>query len=218
MKWSVGTDCVPNVPHVGKRKPTLDLCKTRWAERHNAYQHFYQAFTYIVKALEVIGYRRHLNKYGDLYADWDPANHTEAQQIAADGIISFTFIIGFLTVYRYLSHLNGITVTLPWATCDIMKAHQLIASVTTTYKEERKNVDSGFSDIYAQSERMANAVGTTVGMPRLTGRQQHRTNPVSSTPLDYIFQKSVLPFHLLTTSSLPWNFSSLNQLLLHLHC
>ena len=164
-----------NVLHVGKRKPLLDRCKTRWAERHNAQQHFYQAFTYIVEALEVIGYRRHLNKYGDLYADWDPANHTEAQQIVAS-ITSFTFINGFLTVYQYLSHLNGITVKLQRAACDIMEAHQLIASVTTTYKEERKNVDSGFSDIYAQSEWMANAVGTSVGMPRITGRQQHRTN------------------------------------------
>ena len=35
-------------------------------------------------------------------------------------------------------------------------AHQLIASVTTIYKEEWKNVDSGFSDITAQSEQIAN--------------------------------------------------------------
>ena len=48
---------------------------------------------------------------------------------------------------------------------DIVEAHQLIAAVTTTYKEEQKNVDSGFSAIYAQSEQMADAVGTSVGMP-----------------------------------------------------
>ena len=34
-------------------------------------------------------------------------------------------------------------------------AHQLIASVTTIYKEEWKIVDSGFSDITAQSEQIA---------------------------------------------------------------
>ena len=33
-----------NVPDAGRRKPLLDLCKTRWAERHSAYQHFYQTF------------------------------------------------------------------------------------------------------------------------------------------------------------------------------
>ena len=29
--------CTSNVIAVGKRKPLIDLCKTRWAERHSAY-------------------------------------------------------------------------------------------------------------------------------------------------------------------------------------
>ena len=128
-----------NVPHVGKRKPLLDLCKSWWAERHIAHQHFYQAFTctYIVEALELIGYRCHPTSYGDLYADWDPANYTEAQQILAS-ITSFPFIIGFLTVYQYLylSHFTDITVKLQCKAGDIIEAHQLTASVTTTYNEE----------------------------------------------------------------------------------
>lgn len=62
-----------------------------------------------------------------------------------------------------------------------MEAHQLIASVTTTHKEEQKNVvDSGFSGTYALGERMANTVATSVGIPQITGRQQHCTNPVSN--------------------------------------
>ena len=36
-------------PHDTRRKSLLVLCNTRWAERHKAYQHFYQAYTYIVK-------------------------------------------------------------------------------------------------------------------------------------------------------------------------
>lgn len=32
-----------NVIDPGKRKPLLDYCKTRWAERQSAFQHFYQA-------------------------------------------------------------------------------------------------------------------------------------------------------------------------------
>ena len=44
-----------NVEDQAKRKPLLDLCKTRWAERHCAYQHFYQAFVFLVEALEMIG-------------------------------------------------------------------------------------------------------------------------------------------------------------------
>lgn len=69
-------------------------------------------------------------------------------------------------------NLDWITVKLQQTACDIMEAHQLIACVTTTYKEGRKNVaDSGFSGIYTQSERMANAVASSVGMPQITDQQ-----------------------------------------------
>ena len=105
-----------------------------------------------------------MNTYGDLYADWDTAKHTEAQQIVVS-ITSFIIITGFLTVYQYLSHLAGIKAKLQQEAYDIVEAHQLIAAVTTTYKEEQTNVDSGFSAIYAQSEQMADAVGTSVDMP-----------------------------------------------------
>ena len=85
------------------------------AERHTAYQHFYQAFVFIVEDLEMIGFKRHLPKYGDMYADWDPANRNEAQQMLAS-ITSFEFIVVFMTMYQYLAHLAGITVKLQTAT------------------------------------------------------------------------------------------------------
>ena len=58
-----------NIVNETKRKPLLDLCKTRWAEQHTAYQHFYEAFVFIVESLKMIGFKRHLSKYGDMYAD-----------------------------------------------------------------------------------------------------------------------------------------------------
>ena len=66
--------------HVTKQKA---LCKTRWAEHHNTYQHFYQAYTFIVEALEMIGHGQHIEEHGDLYTDWDTASRSEAQQILA---------------------------------------------------------------------------------------------------------------------------------------
>ena len=52
----------------------------------------------------------------------------------------------------------------------------------------------GFYAIYAQSERMADAVGTSVGMPQIAGWQQHRTNPESTTPFDYFKRSLAIPF------------------------
>ena len=64
-------------------------------KRHTAYQHFYQAYTYIVQALEVISYGRHVAKYGERFAQWDPANRSEAQTILV-AITSSTFLVGFM--------------------------------------------------------------------------------------------------------------------------
>ena len=48
-----------NVVDSSKRAPLLDLCKTRWAARHTAYQHFHNCFKFLVMAFEVIGLGLH---------------------------------------------------------------------------------------------------------------------------------------------------------------
>ena len=120
-----------NVPKGTKRKALLDLCRTRWAARHTAYMHFYQCFVFIVEALEVIGYGFHLEKYNavqELYADWDPKSKNDAQQIL-EAITSFSFIMVFLMVYQYLSHLSGITVQLQESALDVIKAYKMVGNI-----------------------------------------------------------------------------------------
>ena len=144
-----------NIVNVTKRKPLLDLCKTRWAEQHTAYQHFYQVF----------GFKHHLPKYDDMYADWDPANRNEAQHILAS-IASFEFIVVFMTMYQYLAHLAGITVKLQRATVDIVEAHDMITEAGSFYRKEREDCGRNVSLIYNQSVSMAEKVGTAAEMPR----------------------------------------------------
>ena len=91
-----------NVVNEERRKPLIDLCKTRWAERHSAYQHFYQGYVFVVEALEIIAFRYHLEKYGATYADWNYVGRNEAQQILAS-VTSFQFVVMFVTIYQYLS-------------------------------------------------------------------------------------------------------------------
>ena len=81
-----------------------------------------------LSSLELIGFKRHFPKYGDMYADWDTVNHNEAQQILAS-ITSFEFIVVFMAMYQYLAHLTGITVKLQRATVGIVEAHGMITQV-----------------------------------------------------------------------------------------
>ena len=58
-----------NVVKMSRRKPLIDLCTTRWAERHSAYQHFYQSYKFIIVVFEIIA----LGLHGDYStATWDP--------------------------------------------------------------------------------------------------------------------------------------------------
>ena len=178
-----------NVPESQKRKILLDLCKTRWAERHSSYQYFYLAYVYVIQALELIGYRRHVDRYGDKYADWDTSSRSNAQQIPA-AVTSFGFIVCFLSLYQYLSHLSGITVKLQHKALDILKAHEMISEIIPVYKAERLNVSSNFQAIFTQSVRMAEEVGIQPEMPRVAKWQEHRSNPESSSVKDY-YQKVI---------------------------
>ena len=188
-----------------KRKPLLDLCKTRWT----AYQHFYQSFTYIVEALEYIGCKLQLHEYGELYADWDVNSRSDAQQIL-HGITNFSFIVVFLTIYQYLSHLSGITIKLQSRAIDVYEAFEMIEDIRKVYKNERDNVDGGFQIIYDQAVRMADKVGCIVSAPRTVGRQQHRSNVSSTTPIEHYKRNVAIPFldHVLT--HLNEQFSSLS--------
>ena len=102
-----------NIPDIGKRKPLLDLCKTRWSERHDAYKHFYQSYCYIIKTLEVMAYGLHKDEgyKEELTSCWNRENTARASALLS-ALTHYDFIVTFLTVYKVLSRLEGITVQL----------------------------------------------------------------------------------------------------------
>jgi len=130
-----------NVVEETRIKPLLDVCWTRWAECQSAYQHFYLAYVFITEALELIGYKWHMDKDGTTFSDWDTASCSDAQQLLA-GITCFEFIVVFLIACQYLSHLAGITVKLQKRTLDIIEAHEEIKEIAQTHSLERKHVDT----------------------------------------------------------------------------
>ena len=129
------------------RKGLLDLCKTRWAARHEAYTHFYQAYMYIyiITSLENIAHRANAESCGLEFrvASWDPKSRSDAASLLTS-LTSFDFIVTFLTIYHLLSHLAGITVKLQGKTVDIIKAYNEISSV---YEAISDDLEVEFSKI-----------------------------------------------------------------------
>ena len=89
-----------NVIEPGRRKPLIDLCKSRWAERHSAFQHFYQYYKFIVVTLEVIGLGLHKNELSNNFKDgtWDMDSKSQATSLL-HSVTDFEFITVFLTAY-----------------------------------------------------------------------------------------------------------------------
>lgn len=116
-------------PVGSKRKPLTDMCRTRWAERHDANSGFYTSYVYIVKALEVIAEHAHQDEYDNHYvqSDWCPKTRSEAGGLLR-AITTFDFIVTFLTMYNLLSHLEGITIKLQRTNLDVLEAYNMVSS------------------------------------------------------------------------------------------
>ncbi len=97
----------------GLRSSLLRLSKTRWAARHLAYERLY--FVYIVEALEVIAlpvqHGVDLREKYPLIQDWSWEWKKEVFPLP-EAIFSFPFIITFIVIYQYLSHLHEPTILL----------------------------------------------------------------------------------------------------------
>ena len=120
------------IPDANQRKPLLNSCVTRWAARHESYQHFYQAFVFMVKAFEVIAYGMHGEMEGlELYmAGWDSDSKKEALPLL-QCITAFDFIINFIMLYMTLALLLGISKSFQEKDLDILSAHQKVIILQT---------------------------------------------------------------------------------------
>ena len=178
-----------------KRAPLIDLCKTRWAARHSAYRHFYCCYKFVVIACEGIGLGLHTDTFSENFCDavWDP----ESKSIATSFVhahANFEFIVTFLIVYQFLSHLAGVTVKLQSRTLDIVDAYKQIETIIAHYKFLRTSIDVEFHKIYLHAERMAVSVSVQPCKPRTCERQRNRPN-VATTSIEEWYKVNVaIPF------------------------
>ncbi|XP_068707766.1 52 kDa repressor of the inhibitor of the protein kinase-like [Montipora foliosa] len=115
---------------------------------------------------------------GDEYQDanWDRKSKDDAIALLASLAI-FDFIVSFLVLYEFLSHLSGVTVKLQGQSIDIIKAYQEIADVKRSYNEIASKMDEIFAHVYKHAGRVA-------------GRQIHRCNAPADNPEQY-YQRNV---------------------------
>ena len=195
---------------MGQRKVLIDVCPTRWAARHNAYSHFYTAYVFMVKALEVIALGLHKETYSeDVTTGWEGKYRAESSGLLT-GLEQFEFIITFLTVYQYLSHLQGITVKLQSTSLDIIHAFHLVEEIKGVYHSLRESITNDFTKIYDQAVKMADKVDVQPAKPRSAGRMKNRANAPAESVQEYFVRNMAIPLLDHVISDLETRFSPLS--------
>ena len=179
---------INNVCPNTRRTTLISLCRTRWVERHEAFEVFNSLFRAIVKTLEVMANERvYLDEYGSW--KWDQETRTKANGFLA-AVTQFQFIVTMITVMKCLSVLKPLSIQLQKRDSDIYKAYTQVSSVKSDVKAIREQIEVHFNRWYEASVELGKDVDVEPALPRIANRQRHRDNVPAATPVQY-FQRSL---------------------------
>lgn len=177
-------------------KKIKGLCKTRWIERHQCYETFYELYTTICRTFEGILNLENAEALVDLPHgpwEWDRETRTKAQGLLHT-MESSMFIVAFVTVKNCLEVIKPAAVKLQKREQDIYSAYQYIDNAKTTISQYRKDIDDLFRTWFKDAEALAALVGTEITKPRITGRQTNRANATSDSAEEYFRRNMAIPF------------------------
>ena len=106
--------------HHEKRKKVKDMCRTRWVERHEAFEVFLDMFMPITCCLEEIA--------NSSPADWNSETRSDAQSFFLT-IFRFLFVVALVLTEKVLSYIKGLSVKLQGRYVDVVRAHNTIENV-----------------------------------------------------------------------------------------
>ena len=149
-----------------------DMCRTRWIERIDALQRFLKLHSSVVACMETIS--------SEGVRNWTPDSVTDASTLLA--ISTTEFISALVIATECLKYLLGLTRSLQAEAKDIVQAVSEINTVKSTLQDLRNNVEKYHNEWFADVEKMCESIGVEPSLPRLCGRQRHRSNIPAQTP------------------------------------
>ena len=170
------------LPYEEKRRKLKDLCRTRWVERHEAYDVFIDLFLPLISCLDDLVHASP--------AEWNRDTRFEALFFCC---LCHSFIFTLVITQRILAYTRGLSVKLQGRYIDAVCAHTDIESVKSVLKGCRSRVDDFHQRLYEEAVRLGATVGIEESMPRLAGRQQHRQNIPASSNTDYYRLNITIP-------------------------
>ena len=100
-------------------------------------------------------------------------------------VSNFEFIITQITTMKCLSILKPLSIKLQKRDIDVYEAYNHIKDFKGELQDIRGDIDKYCSDWYGMAKTTARKANIEPSMPRVVGRQQHRSNVEAGTPKDY---------------------------------
>ncbi len=172
-----------------KRKKLKQMCRTRWIERHEAFEVFIDLFLPIVCSLEDIS----------CGSGWNRESRSDAQSLLL-ALSQFQFIVTLKVTQSVLAYTRALSVKLQGRYSDIVRAYREVDNVKSTVRDLRSNVDTFHARVYDEAKKLAEVVHVDESIPRLASRQQHRSNVSADNYPQYYCRNLTIPLldHLIT--------------------
>ena len=159
-----------------KQKRLKELCRTRWVERHNAFETFCELYVAIVSCLE--------ERAGSNLQEWNHCSIVDAKSHLR-ALLEFTLIITLVITKNVLSYTRGLSVKLQGKWQDIIRAYESINSVIDALKDARKSIDLTHNAWFDEACSISGKLKIQPSIPRTALRQIHRSNHPADSVSEY---------------------------------
>ena len=133
------------LPTEEKRRKLKDLCRTRWVERHEAYEVFIDLFLPLISCLEEIARASP--------SEWNRDTRSEAHSFLV-ALSQFSFIVTLVITEKILAYTKGLSIKLQGRYIDAVRAHSDIESVKSTLSRCRSQVDDFHKRLYEEATQV----------------------------------------------------------------
>ena len=168
-----------------RKKKLVDICRTRWVERHEAFESFSTLFKALVHSFEEIV---------DPQSNWSADTTATANGLMLS-IMQFDFLITFVVTKNCLAYIKGRSISLQSRSKDICEAFNDIKCVSLELQNARSDIDTFYGTCFEEAVKLSESVGAHgPTLPRICSRQRHRSNVPADTPQEYYRRTVTVPF------------------------
>ena len=173
-----------------KRMVLKELCRTRWVERHDAFEIMIDLLEPVIATLESMS--------------TSPDEYNRDTVKDATGLLraatQLGFIIALIIAKELLSYIKPITISLQRSHTDIVNAFGHVNAKIASLKDVRERIGTFHGTWFEKAAQLAEQLEVPVCMPRLCGLQRNRNNVPVTDPEGYYRAVITIPFvdHLVT--------------------